>query len=79
VSRRPRIPGMSRPRDIRLEVATGGNPTRAFLRAAMLIPWRPGEVWLTDVHHDDGCPATPDGPMAACSCEIVELRARRAA
>lgn len=79
MSRRRRIPGTAGAKVHRLEVATGGRPVDAYLRAVAALPLRRGEAWLTDVHHDDGCPATPDGPMAACTCEIVEIRARRAA
>jgi hypothetical protein len=64
----------------RLEVATGGDPARVLVRAVLALPRRRGEVWTVAVRHDDGCPALDaGGPMAACTCELVELRARRAA
>lgn len=79
MSRRPRVPGTPGRRAVRIEVATGGNPVDALIRASAALPFRPAGVWSIAVHHDTGCPATPFGPMAACTCEIVELVARRAA
>ena len=67
MSRRGRVPGTPGGRTFRLEVATGGRPVAALIRPAAAIPSR------------RGCPATPFGPMEACTCEIVELLARRAA
>ncbi len=64
---------------LRLEVATGGRPVEALLAALASCVLPRGEVWTIAVHHDDGCPATPAGPMARCTCEIVELVPRRAA
>jgi hypothetical protein len=79
MSRRlPRVPG-TRADNFRLEVATGGDPAGAFVRAAEAsLRLRTKGVWLVDVRHDDGCPAIGAGPMRACTCEIVELRGRRA-
>jgi hypothetical protein len=74
VKRRPRVPGTWQ---WRLEVATGGDPIAALVRASRQMPRRPG-VWHVDVRHDAGCPASLDG-MSACTCEVVEVEARRAA
>jgi hypothetical protein len=62
----------------RREVACGGDPQRALVRALGSSPVRRGEIWSFVIHHDDGCPAFEHG-MNACSCEIVGLEARQAA
>jgi len=77
-ARRGRLPGTTKA-VYRLEVATGGRPVTALLRAFERMPVRRGQVWTTEVHHDDDCPAIATGPMAVCRCEIVELVARRVA
>ncbi len=74
--KRQRVPGTTDP-VFRLEVATGGNPVSAFVRAMQTMPFVRGQVWTTDVHHDDGCPALGTGPMHVCTCEVVEIAARR--
>lgn len=76
--RRHRVLGTTSP-SYRLEIATGGKPVTALLRALERMPVRRGQVWTTEVHHDDDCPAIATGPMAVCRCEIVELVARRVA
>ncbi len=63
----------------RLEVATGGKPVTALLRALERMPVGRGQVWATDVHHDDECPALGTGPMHVCTCEVVDIAARRVA
>ncbi len=79
MSRRPRVPGTSAS-TWRREVACGIDPTRALVQALdELRAIRAGQVWRIGVRHDDGCPAIDTGPMAACTCEIVRLEARRAA
>jgi hypothetical protein len=79
MSRRPRVPGTNSS-TWRREVACGADPTRALVRAlAEVRAIRAGEVWSVGIGHDDGCPAIDTGPMAACTCELVRLEARRAA
>ena len=79
MSRRPRVPGTEQPAVFRLAVATGGRPVDAFLQAVDSLPTDRGQVWTTAVHHDQGCPALDTGPIAICTCEIVEIAARRVA
>lgn len=75
----PRVPGTSKAA-LRLEVATGGNPDAALLRAVGLLPRARGGVWDIAISHDDGCPTlAPGQSLAVCSCEILELGARRLA
>jgi len=63
----------------RRDVACGGDPARSLVGALdELRAIRGGQVWSIGVGHDDGCPAMEFG-MPACTCEIVELVARRAA
>lgn len=76
MTRRHRIPGTSSPR-WRREIVCGVDPIRALVRAVSDLPLR-GGVWTVAVRHDDGCPAIETG-MGACTCELVELAARRAA
>ena len=77
--RRPRVPGTDST-IWRRDIACGIDPTDALVRAlAEFRAMRRGEVWSVGVGHDDGCPAIDTGPMAACTCEIVRLEARRAA
>jgi hypothetical protein len=79
VSRRPRVPGTRSPR-WRKEIACGNDPTLALVRALSDLPAAGAGVWSIAVHHDDGCPAFEQGgPMGSCSCELVEIEARRAA
>jgi hypothetical protein len=79
VTRRSRVPGRRRPR-YRREIACGNDPTAALAAAVLEPPVRPGTVWDLAVRHDDECPAFQrGGSMSACTCEIVELEARRAA
>ena len=77
-ARRGRLPGTTKA-VYSLEVATGGRPVTALLRALERMPVRRGQVWTTEVHHDDGCPALGTGPMHVCTCEVVEIAARRVA
>ena len=79
MSRRPRdrSPRSGGGRVVRLEVATGGRPVDALARALQVVSVR-GELWRVSVAHDDGCPALAGG-LPACTCELVELIARRAA
>jgi hypothetical protein len=79
VSRRPRVLGTAAAM-WRREVACGIDPTRALVRAlAEFRAIRPtGEVWIVGVGRDRNCPAIDTGPMAACTCELVRLEARRA-
>jgi hypothetical protein len=65
-------------REWRREVATGGSPTSALIAALDESPIRAG-IWSVAVRHDDGCAAINGGSMAACTCELVMLEARRAA
>jgi len=79
VSRRSRVPGTSSA-VYRRDVACGVDPTAALLQAVSeLRAARAGQVWDLGVSHDDGCPSLDGGGMAACSCEVVRLEARRAA
>jgi hypothetical protein len=78
VSRRqPRVPGTTRA-SFRVEVATGVDPERALIDAASTLPL-PAGLWRFDVLHDGGCPVIAGVAMRRCTCEIVQLRARRAA
>jgi hypothetical protein len=61
-----------------LEVATGGDPIAALTRAAAIWSRKPQVISLA-VRHDDGCPCLYGRSMFACTCEIVELEARRVA
>ena len=63
----------------RREVVCGGNPRKALVRALAPSPIRNGEIWSFAIQHDVGCPSLNAGGMAACTCEIVGLEARRAA
>jgi hypothetical protein len=44
----------------------------------MLVPAKPGQVWEVGISHDVGCAALRLG-LRACDCEIVQIRAERAA
>lgn len=77
-ARRGRLPGTTKA-VYRVEVATGGKPVTALVRAMQQMPFARGQVWTTEVHHDDGCPALGTGPMHVCTCEVVEIAARRVA
>lgn len=56
-----------------MEIATGGRPVEAFVAVAKRMGIKPGDVWLLNVGHDDGCPCMTGSPMLACTCEIVEV------
>ena len=58
----------------RRDVACGSDPVVALAHALRELP-KPG-LWLTDVKHDEDCPAVGKD-MRACTCEIVRLEARR--
>jgi hypothetical protein len=78
--RRPRVPGTPSPgRSFRVEVATGGDPVGALARATRALPIRRGEVWTLSIAHDVGCPTLDAGALAMCTCEVVDVRGRRAA
>jgi len=78
--RRRRIPRSSSSPTFRRDIACGVDPVRALLRAIdEFHQLRPGELWAMSVAHDAGCPSTEGGVMRDCTCEIVELTARRAA
>jgi hypothetical protein len=76
-SRRQRLVGM-RSSVWRRDIACGGNPQFSLVRALAALPIGRGEIWSIGVRHDAGCPAFDHG-MDRCSCEIVELEARKAA
>jgi hypothetical protein len=79
VSRQPRIPGTTT-KAWRCDVATGGDPTGALVRAIEEFrAIRRGHIWRLDISHDDGCAALAGRGMGACSCEVVRLEGRRAA
>jgi hypothetical protein len=78
VSRRARLLRAT-PNAWRRSVATGGRPERAVCAALLEVPFNRGEVWTTDIQHDDGCLTLRGHGLRACSCEIVELKARRVA
>lgn len=78
MSRRPRIPGTAAA-VWRREVACGGDPALAIVRALSDLPVGVEEFWRIGVGHDDGCPAVDTGPMTACTCEVLRLEARRMA
>ncbi len=79
MTRPHRIPG-TRSHTWRRAVFTGNDPTAALLRAIQeLQEVKRGQIWSVGVAHDDECPAVDVGPMSACTCEIVELTAKRAA
>jgi hypothetical protein len=64
----------------RREVACGNDPAASLIRAlAEFRAIRAGQVWSIGVRHDDGCPSLGAGGMPACTCEIVQLEAKRAA
>jgi hypothetical protein len=63
----------------RREIACGGDPQRALVRALATSPVRRGEVWSFGITHDTGCPALDGAGMPSCTCELVGLEARRAA
>jgi hypothetical protein len=68
------------PRIWRREIVCGADPRSALARALLQLPVSGGEVWSIGVRHDDGCGSLePGASMQVCSCEIVELEARRAA
>jgi hypothetical protein len=79
VTRPPRVPGTPGGRSYRLEVATGGRPLEAYLRAVGSLPLRRGELWVTDMQHDDGCPGWERESIPLCTCEVVWLTVRRVA
>jgi len=64
---------------LRREVACGGNPQLALVRALETLPIGRGQVSSLGVSHDDGCPSLTAGGMPACTCEVVHLEARQAA
>jgi len=79
MSRFPRIPG-TRSNVWRRDIACGGDPTGALVQAlAEFRAVRAGHAWNVGIAHDEGCPALKAGGMSACTCEIVQLEARRAA
>jgi hypothetical protein len=77
--KRRRVPG-TRSATWRREVACGGDPVGAVVAACgEFRPFRRGDEWSIDVAHDDSCPALDGAGMPACTCEIIQLAARRAA
>lgn len=69
-------------RSWRIDVATGNDPVGALLRALdalIAAEGEAGDVWSFGAGHDEGCPVMGGAADAACDCEIVQLRARRAA
>jgi hypothetical protein len=79
MSRRPRRIAGTSPSTWRREVACGIDPAGALARALVAMPHRAGEVWSIGVGHAADCPTLHQGAMWACTCELVELVARRAA
>ncbi len=64
--------------ELTLSIATGADPVKAVAAAISGLPAVNPHVWRVSVAHDDGCPCTEDGkPMGYCTCEIVDLTARR--
>jgi hypothetical protein len=63
---------MSEMEHLGVEVATGGRPMERVDEAIRRLPGGP-RGWLLDVHHDDGCPATRNGNLQDCDCEILLL------
>lgn len=59
------------------EIVCGANPPRALRRAIEDLLAGTGQVWDFAVHHEDGCPALGSRSMAACTCELVRLEAKR--
>jgi hypothetical protein len=61
----------------RIEVATGGDPVRAFMEAIDRRRVRAG-VYRMSVAHDDGCPCvTHREPLTGCTCEILWITRER--
>ena len=58
------------------DIATGGDPLHAYLRAMLPLTGGP-QALHTRIHHDDGCPCLRGLPMPACTCEIVRLVTKR--
>jgi len=64
---------MSARRIVERVVATGGDPAGAIERVVREYA-RPGDLLFSYVKHDDDCPCVEGRrPMAACTCELVEL------
>lgn len=59
----------------RRELATGGRPRERLAEALASAhgTLTPG-LHIVGVAHDEGCPAVEGRGMAACTCEIVEMR-----
>jgi hypothetical protein len=75
-----RIPGTRSSTSWRREIACGNDPVEALLAAVdELRQVGRGEVWRIGVAHDNGCPALDGAGMPACTCELIQLEARRAA
>jgi hypothetical protein len=79
MSRRRRHLHRANPNPWRREVATAGRPVETVTAAMLTVPARPGEVWSTEIAHDDGCLALKGHGLRSCSCEVVWLEARRVA
>lgn len=64
-----------------IEVATAGAPMLAVISAhqTLRISEKPGSIISMGIHHDDGCPCLDGHGMGDCTCEIVQLVARRLA
>jgi hypothetical protein len=62
-----------------VNVATGGRPAEALAAAALQLTRGRPYVLRVGVHHDDGCPCLDGQSMRACTCEIVQLEAKRVA
>ena len=75
MKRPPSIPATRSPL-WRREIACGSNPAGALLKAIQESPVDNG-VWDLAVRHDDGCACTNGRSMSACTCELVQLEARR--
>jgi hypothetical protein len=55
------------------EVYTAGDPQGALVRALASMTER-GQVYVTAIGHDPGCPSSDEGrSMSSCTCEIVHV------
>jgi hypothetical protein len=63
---------------MRTEIATGGDPAGALVKAIAETTPTDGGVYRVGVQHDEGCPCvTRQQPISSCTCEIISLKRKR--
>ena len=55
-----------------------GRPGNLTRNLATTLQRDGSGVFVVRVQHDAGCPAVPNGPLDACTCEVVNVEVREA-